>query len=356
MNEKIREIYNQILQRLALVDFDKIWKGFHQCKFALYTDEVVYFADTTIPKDSRFVGNTALLYNDEYIAIWNIQQTINDDLDMIASLMVHEMFHVFQNIEQEKRFPYDLKMLNYPETMENLSLKRYENQILCQAFCADDLEEKRKLLKEFMAVRKYRQTIIGDIILQEYCTETIEGIAEYAGSMALKQLSPEKYKEKTKAFVQYLTTINQDFFDIRRMLYYSGTLFCIALTEAGEQINHKIKGCEQTLFEMISKDIEVKAVLAAKKSDPELKKIVQQHNEEKEQTFADFLQQHTNKATGTFQICGYDPMNMVKLRNMLLCTHFLMLKRAEEKPMFLQGPLIAVLQEGTVDRVCEYIL
>ncbi len=47
MNEKLREIYNQILQRLALVDFDKIWKGFHQCKFALYTDEVVYFADTT---------------------------------------------------------------------------------------------------------------------------------------------------------------------------------------------------------------------------------------------------------------------------------------------------------------------
>ena len=26
MNEKIREIYNQILQRLALVDFDKIWE------------------------------------------------------------------------------------------------------------------------------------------------------------------------------------------------------------------------------------------------------------------------------------------------------------------------------------------
>lgn len=356
MSEKIREIYNQILQRLALVDFDKIWKGFHQYKFALYTDKTVYFADTTIPKDNRFVGNTSLLYDNEYIAIWNIQQTINDDLDILASHMVHEMFHVFQNTEQEKRFPDDLKMLHYPETMENLSLKRYENQILCQAFCADDLEEKQKRLKEFIAVRKYRQTIIGDIILQEYCTETIEGIAEYAGSMALKQLSPEKYQEKMKMFVQYITAINQDFFDIRRMLYYSGTLFCIVLTQVGKEIYHKIKGCEQTLFEMISKDISVKAIPAAKAIDPELEKIVQKHKEEKEQTFADFLQQHTNKVTGEFQICGYDPMNMVKLRNMLLCTHFLMLKRVEEKPMFLQGPLIVVLQEGTVDRVCEYIL
>ena len=70
---------------LNLVDYSKLWEGFAKTNYALYNDEIFYIKDNSrinldlIEKDSfflgrvdgRFIGNTAISINNEYIAKTN---------------------------------------------------------------------------------------------------------------------------------------------------------------------------------------------------------------------------------------------------------------------------------------------
>lgn len=162
------------------------------------------------------------------------------------------MFHVFQGSNNETRYPNDLVMLNYPDLLDNFRAKRIENLALYKAFFAKGQDEKGDYLNEFIAIREYRKSIIGDIITQEYYTETIEGLAEYAGCMALKQISSKKYEKRMKDYIGKLVILDNNFFDHRRLLYYSGAVFCIILKEMNINIHHQIGSTATSFFEIIS--------------------------------------------------------------------------------------------------------
>jgi len=115
---------------------------------------------------------------------------------------------------------------------ETLAVKYSENQLLTRAFFAQDIHEKNALLSRFMSDRKYRMSLLGDIIKQEYLSGTIEGMAEYAGSMVLKQISTSKYTNRVEGYIKNLQSFDERFFDIRRMLYFTGATYCIALSDA----------------------------------------------------------------------------------------------------------------------------
>ena len=132
----MRELFMELDQIFDKVDFGNIWNGFTRYDFALYDEERVYLKNTVIPRDNRFLGNTAIEYNDAYIAIWHIENPSSEDSEILAANIVHEMFHAFQKEKGESRFPSDLKMLDYPYSEENIDVKYSENLLLARAFLA----------------------------------------------------------------------------------------------------------------------------------------------------------------------------------------------------------------------------
>ncbi|MDD3842684.1 MAG: hypothetical protein PHD24_04480, partial [Candidatus Izemoplasmatales bacterium] len=74
MEKKIKTMIDQINKRLAKLDFEALWTEFHYIRYALYTKTTVYFDNGDITSwYQRFMGNTAIEYNDRFLAIWNIE-------------------------------------------------------------------------------------------------------------------------------------------------------------------------------------------------------------------------------------------------------------------------------------------
>lgn len=104
----MRNLYNEVDLFLDNISFNDIWPGFSRYEFALYDNESIYFKNGTIPYEQRFLGNTAIEYGGEFIAIWNVPDPQKEDVQLLAADLVHEMFHAYQRSHGENRFPDDL--------------------------------------------------------------------------------------------------------------------------------------------------------------------------------------------------------------------------------------------------------
>ena len=206
-----------------------------------------------------------------------------------------------------------------------------------------------------MSARKYRESLIGEIIQQECLSETVEGMAEYAGSMALKQISPSKYASRLEGYIENLQAFDEHFFDIRRKLYYTGAVYCIALTDAGIDFFHNVGNMERSFFDITSDNASAeKPVMEI--DGYSLSVSIKQYLYSKKQIIDDYLSSHNDEVFVDSFICGYDPMNMIKIENEILCNHFVMLmKRGETEPMFIQGPVLVRLKKGSINEVISYI-
>lgn len=187
----LHDLYYEINKYIKLIDFNKLWDGFKPLKFALYNDKECFFNGEYIEKTNEFLANTSIIYKGEAIAIWNV----NDNIDSITltSKMVHEMFHGFQMINNESRFPNEIDALyKYKYNDDNLSIKLNENKILVELIEDFDLNKFNK----FLALRKYRYTKHNYEYIYESNIEQIEGTANYIELNVLKQLSSKLYITK----------------------------------------------------------------------------------------------------------------------------------------------------------------
>ncbi len=351
----MRSLYNAVSETLDRVDFPSLFPGFHRFPFALYNDAAVTLADREIPYDRRFLGNTAIEYEGGFLAIWMVEDAAKEDPVSLAVDLVHEMFHAFQNERGETRFPNDLIGLDYPRTAEVLLAKSAEYALLHEAFATKDAGRKRELLIRFMAYRLHRQSWMGEIIHQEYLTETAEGMAEFTLLKALKSLSEELYQKQIESHLSNLKPGGKSAFDMRRLAYWSGSLFLVAAEDAGLGFAHEIGKETRCVFELLSKHVGVQTPPPPKEDALLAARALAEANEDalSAQILA-FKQQKTNRTEGAFTICGYDPMNMVKKDTEVLCTHFVMLKPAGGEPVFIKGPVLLHMEKGTYFKVRAY--
>ena len=223
----LQNLYNQVKQYIDSVDFATLWDGFAPLKFALYNSNACFFNGEYIPKTDAFLANTAISYNGEMIAIWMVSE--ETDPRILASKIIHEMYHGYQHLMQESRFPDELDALyHYQYSDENLSLKLKEQHMIAELLTNFDAEQWNKILQ----IRKYRSNRFPYEYRYEACIEQIEGAAEYVELNALKQLSDTLYREKRNALLQRITA-KENLLPIRIVCYDVGALLLLLMHENG---------------------------------------------------------------------------------------------------------------------------
>lgn len=101
----LQTTYYEVANRLERIDFPSIWPGFSSGSFALYQEKLACLGGQLVPRPPEFRGNTAISWQGGPLAIWNLEQ--ETDLDLLASCLVHELFHAHQLASGETRFPQD---------------------------------------------------------------------------------------------------------------------------------------------------------------------------------------------------------------------------------------------------------
>ena len=221
---ELSEIYQQINKRLDKIDFSSLYRGFYRLKFALYNATQCYFNGNYIPKSDVFLANTAIEYEGEYIAIWMIAEDIND-FDALTASLVHEMFHGYQQIMHESRWSHEMEaLLNYQYSVDNLSNKYRENQMLKQCLESHDKET----FNELCQIRKER--LISHPFEYDYeaRVEQIEGTAKYVEWQALQKLDSQKGHQMHEKMMEEIIDPKQ-YFPIRIISYSIGALLLEAI-------------------------------------------------------------------------------------------------------------------------------
>ena len=309
--------YNEVNTILNTIDFDALYHGFHKYKFALYNSEEICFDGKMLPYKDDFRGNTAILFEGEFIAIWNMEFDSVDDAQILAYLLVHEMFHCHQYSNKESRFASDLALLNYPEDIDNFLKKYNENRYLAKAYETDDMV----WLQKFAWIRAARQKVYPDMILQELRTETIEGMAEYVGLKALKIMNKEKFVAITKDYISKLYAEDNLFFDVRRTSYFSGAIYFLCLEKLGFSVNNRFD-CEKSAYEQ--NPITIGNIIPQIDSYEFIAKNYAGLVKEKERMISEHMAE-AKYVKCKASIYGYDPMNMFRVGNLVYCKYFVSL-------------------------------
>ncbi len=345
---ELPKAYRAVDKILNSLDYQSIFSGVHKYRFALYNSEQICIDGKLIPYQDGFIGNTSIPYENGYIAIWNMDFDPIEDTELLAYGLVHEMFHCYQKDNAESRYPSDLILLSYPDDIDNYTKKYSENLYLADAYENHDIEA----FKRFHLLRNQRLGKYPDMVLQELRAETLEGLAEYAGLSALRMINAEKLRTVSEDYLKKLRAEDSMIFDIRRISYYSGALYFLCLEIFSDAEKCSFGGAttayEQNVARFLGADTaEIKECGTISQSYAELvrhrESIVSEHIEKSE--FVDC----------EASICGYDPMNMFRIGNIIYCSHFICLNIGGDVKM-LKSAVSLCLKDGTVKEIIGYYI
>ena len=222
---QLDKIYFEVKNYIDKVDFSKLWKGFEPIKFALYTDDKCFFDGCYIEKTSDFLANTCIVYQGERVAIWNLKGEM--DTTILASKIVHEMFHGFHSMQGDCSFVDELDALyNYKYSHLNLDLKLKENHLLCSLSQVFD----QKSFEELLEIKKYRSQNFPYEYHYEAYIEQMEGSADYVELMCLKQLSQPLFHQRLLTIMQSIVEVEK-MLPIRIACYQTGALLLYILKQ-----------------------------------------------------------------------------------------------------------------------------
>ncbi|MCL2350725.1 MAG: hypothetical protein FWC67_04515, partial [Defluviitaleaceae bacterium] len=229
--------------------------------------------------------------------------------------------------------PNEFALFAYPRDIDNYLLKQAENHYLSKAFAENSLID----LEQFVVLRRARGRIIGtDALRQEMLSETNEGMAEYAGLMALNQLARQKFVEDADKHLEHLR--DTETLQKPRLISYSvGCMICLAMKSIGIDFHHNLSD-SRPLFEFVPQSI----------SDVE--KHFETYSKELQDKFAAHHENSREKIVCNAEITGFNPMGMTRLGDEILCDQFVMLSGD-----YIEGPVLLVMEDGSLDKVAAYI-
>ena len=341
------KLYTAVNSIIDTVDFNALFEGFHKYRFALYTSEEIIIDGKIIPYQDGFRGNTSIFYEGEYIAIWNMEFDSIDDPEQLAYCLIHEMFHCHQYTNSETRYPSDFELLNYPDDVENFVKKYNENRYLADAYEQRDIE----LLRKFAYIRDIRCKIYPSMVCQELKAETLEGMAEYIGLKALEHISAEKYHAIVSDYLEKLKSESNLLFDVRRISYFTGTIFFLCLEQFGFLINN-IFDSKETAYEQ--NRIDITDVTAEIVSYSFILNNYKKLRQEKRAKVENHIK-HSKYIESDAFICGYDPMNMFRIDDVVFCSYFVCINENDEVKT-INSAVALKLAEGSNQSIVGYYL
>jgi hypothetical protein len=216
--------------------------GFSMYKgFSPFTDEIIYVRnDTTIFKiddqntSTEIEGIPVLVVADYFSRMRNQMSDIirNRDSDFIydwlekwnfipspydeIKLILHEAFHVFQNKKAPNKYANETIVSAYPllDPINN-ALYVLEGNILRDALLTESSTIKEEKIKEFVAVRTYRQSFLKrEVTEYENLNEYVEGTAKYIEYKFLKigeKVQPVKEMFYQNGFNGYKGILSRQF-------------------------------------------------------------------------------------------------------------------------------------------------
>ncbi len=340
----MKSLYKQIEKKLLTIDFSALYPGFKRFEFALYDDQEVVMASETFKKDDRFIGNTAIPWDNDYLAIWYIEKTeTSHNVNLLTAKIVHEMFHAFQYATQESRFPNEIDALFYVYDPYNLSLKYQENKLLTQIMAGN-----LNLFNQFVAIRNTRHHHFEKQAMYEAKTEMIEGMAQKIEFEVLKQLDLAAYQKRLEQLKKRITE-SLNLLPIRQISYDIGT----ALFHALDQLNIPYK----TPFKDTTLTVSEQLILESNRSliplfiDDQVQSHINQFNQKR----VDIIKTHRLKACeiieGPLTLLGLDPMHCFGVDNTIYCPHFLVFKENDKVHTLNQPVLFTLDQKGTISQI-----
>ena len=302
----MRDLYIAAQKELSRVDFNAIWPGFEPIHFALIgRNDQVYLDNGETPLGDRYWANTVIEHEGKPLATWCIDNPEEEDVQMLASNLVHEMFHALHDSLWTKEGANEFALMSYPDNLAAYRIKAAEAKLLAQAYT----ESNMAALADFVNLRKSRAQLIGDVIKEEFLSETGEGTAEYAGLCALMQLNPDKFEKYIKENHLYkLENPGDKLFLPRFMSYFTGAVLCLALKKMGIEFYHCLKESRPIFDVIANKDSII--------NDFENYCLV------KKAKFDGFLAGDTVTIEKKAKITGFDPMNMWRMGDRVFCSYF----------------------------------
>lgn len=344
----LERLHSQVRQKLAELDFNRIWPGFGPLKFALYDETRCFFDGQFVEKTDAFCANTSIDYQGEQIAIWMVQEEL--DLSVLTSKIVHEMFHGEQKRMGWDCWPNELEALyRYAYNAENLSLKLRENQLL-QAL-SERFDE--AALQELLAHRKRRSLRFPYEFAYESKVEEIEGAANYVEWQALEQLDGEKAGLLT-ARMQDRITKPEALFPIRISCYYTGALLIHALRAGGL---YDFSPAQRPVIASVLREAVPSAgsFPGEEARQREASEAVRAFREETESILRPVLDRNEVLLRGPLELTGVNVYNARCWRGYITSTYFLTYRAGKEDRMLSGNFVIKMLDETTIDTVYRWI-
>ena len=319
MSSNLKELYCEVKKYIEMIDFSKLWNGFNPFKFALYNENECFYDGNYIEKTPEFLANTAISYNGEIIAIWNVQSEY--DPIILTSKLVHEMFHGFQMANNESRFFDDLDSLyNYKYDENNLGLKLRENQLIYQL--VDNFDEDK--FNELLKIRKYRFNNFQYEYHYESSIEQIEGSANYVELSCLKQLSGELFNRKLTTIKESIINAN-NMLPIRVISYDIGALLLLIMCENNIKFDNSFS--KITFSENILLDIKEEKYIV----DTSIKEVIENYFLKADNIINEAIKKNDVVTNIPSEILGVNIYNAIYYNNHMVSTYFVMYGLKDDK-------------------------
>lgn len=345
---------NRITEDLVEANLEDYWPGFEMVAYALYDKCKVHLYNhpkfngnqqnvyQILKRDEQFKGCTLILYEEYPTAIVDLE--LYGDYESLFSILVHELFHGYQYIKGEKRFPDEILGITYPLIKENVQLRNLERINLYNALLENNMLKKKEYLNTFFDLREKRTAIINEYLIYENLIETVEGPAWYVELKAYVEKSSLGYDSVLQEYGQYLINKYESTSNIRRSCYSSGLFMCLLLDEFSPGWKERFFSTEETLYDLF-KQLLGKFI----KSNPispieislETDEVMNFALENRKEEFIKFNEQKGMLLSieGEITAKSFDPMNIILLEDKLLHKSFIRVEINKEDYL-LKQPVI----------------
>lgn len=346
---------NEIAKVMRSTNLTNYWPGFEPVAYALYNQENVYVFHhpkfkkdgyVTLPWTEQFIADTLILFEGTPTAIVNIDRY--EEFADLYAILIHELFHGYQYVKDEKRFPDEMKGITYPLSPANVELRNAERASLYAAVLATDSKEKTEHLQQFIALREQRALLIGDYLHYEYHIETIEGPAWYVELKAYADKSSLAYDAIVQKYGKSLLDNKDATLHLRRSCYSAGLFMCLLLDELSPNWQDSFMESSLTLYPFFRQCITIEpTTIDTPLISGETLEVIEYVNESKENDFEQFksAKGYHLSIHGAMTFKMIDPMNIVFSEQKLLHTNYIALLINGQEYLF-QQPVITQFKES----------